>query len=134
MGSSRILIRAKKVMTRESYRLVENLLHFYTLNIHVFPLILHSHHANLYYLTRSCLYLLYHITQKSHGLFLYFSAFQLVPFYYIIFMPAILHLYHSSPSYLLFSISVAFKQNMFFCFDLPTPTTIPLTGRHPILS
>ena len=63
-ASNIILIRAKKV-TRESYRLVEHFLQFYTLNIHISLLILHSHHANPYSLPRSCLCLLFHITLKN---------------------------------------------------------------------
>ena len=75
------MIRAKKVMTRESYRLVENFLHLYTLNIHVFPLILHSPHANMYYLTSSCLCLLLHITHKNLMVYLSISALSnLYPF------------------------------------------------------
>ena len=79
-----------------------------------------------------------HHSKKSHGFFLYFSIFQLVSFYYIICMHAIFHFYHSSPSYTLFSISVA------FCFDFPHPQqsssyfhaiiSLPLTCRHPPLT
>ena len=47
-----------------------------------------------------------HHSPKYHGFFLYFSIYQLVSFYYIIFMHANLPFYHSSPSYSLFSISV----------------------------
>ena len=128
-------------MTRGSYRLVETFLHFYTLHIHSSLLILHSHHTNPYSLIRSCLCLLSHITQKSHGFFLYFSLFQLVSFYYIIFMHAILPFYHSSPSYSLFSISVALKQHTFLFFStcphlqqsssyLHAIHLLPLTGRY----
>ena len=35
-----------------------------------------------------------------------------------------IHECHPSPSCSLFSISVALKQHMFFCFDLTTPTTV----------
>ena len=109
-----ILITANNFMTRESYRLVENSLHFYTLIIYVYILILRSHTIRIIQiriLSRSCFYLLSHITLlKSHGLFLYFITFHMVPFYYIIVMHANLHfitplhLHRSSPYPLLLCI------------------------------
>ena len=115
-------------MTRESYRLVENFLHFYILNIHV-SLLLHSHHVNPYSLTRSYLCLLFHITNFMVS----FSS------------SALSNFYHSSPSYSLFSITVALKQHMFFCFSTcPQPQqsssyfhailSLPVTSRHPPLT
>ena len=82
-----------------------------------------------------------HHSQKSHGFFLYFCTFQLVPFYYMIFMHALLHFYHplhlprSSP-YRLHSNSTC--SSVSTCLQPQQSSSyfhaivsFPLTYRHP---
>ena len=87
-------------MTRESYRLVETFLHFYTQHSIIPPYsILHCHHNNPYSLIRSCLCLLIHITLKNF--MVYFSISNL-------YLHLLHHIYACHPSFLsLLSILLA---------------------------
>ena len=108
-------------MTRESYRLVDNFLHSQHSCLPTHPPLTSC--QSIFSHPFIPLSVMPHHSEKYHGFFFYFSTFQIVPFYYIIFMHAIHHLYRSSPSYCFLSISVAFKQHI----GIHPPLSISLT-------